>query len=180
MGVAFWEGFGSTSSGNQTPRRTIFIMFPQAFKHACTDVMHPCSSLGMFRCVCCPVAALLFGVYRHPSSVATIMPSFPWPFGVPRSCSFRFGNEHGCGSKAQVDKLGHGERLLYRMCPVGHWMMCPVCYDKLLAEQFGDDDESWRGVVTKDGSELAASSRGAAVSGATTKVKHVMKKPAAK
>ncbi len=70
--------------------------------------------------------------------------------------------------------------MFYRMCPVGHWMMCPDCYDKLLAEQFGDDDESWRDDVTKDGSEIAASSSGKAVSGATAKVKHVMKKPAAK
>jgi hypothetical protein len=66
------------------------------------------------------------------------------------------------------------------MCPVGQWMMCPACYDKLPAKQVGDDGESWRKDVTKDGGDNASSSGGSAVMGATSKVKKFMKKPVAK
>ncbi len=59
-------------------------------------------------------------------------------------------------------------------------MMCPDCYDKLPAKQVGDDDESWRDDVTKDGGDIAFPSGGTAVLGATSKVKKIMKKPAAK
>ena len=59
-------------------------------------------------------------------------------------------------------------------------MMCPDCYDKLPAKQVGDDDESWRDDVTKDGGDIAFPSGGTAVLGATSKVKKIMKKPAVK
>jgi hypothetical protein len=44
----------------------------------------------------------------------------------------------------------------------------------LLAKQFGDDDESGWDDVTKDRDEIAVSSGGMEVSGATKLVKHVM------
>ena len=56
----------------------------------------------------------------------------------------------------------------------------PDCYDKLPAKRFGDDDESWRDDVTKDGGGIAFSLGGTTVLGATTKVKNIMKKPAAR
>jgi hypothetical protein len=106
------------------------------------------------------------------------MPAVIWPRGVPRVCCFRIGDVRGCGAKARLQNFGQGERLYYRMCPIGEWMMCSACYSSM--PNLSGDTEHWRREVHKDEGNTAGASSGSTVLHASSKVKRIMKKPASK
>ena len=106
------------------------------------------------------------------------MPALIWPRGVPRICCFRIGHVRGCGAKVRSENCVQGERLYYRMCQSGEWMMCPACYSSM--PNLSGDAELWRREVHKDEGNAAGPTSGSTVLRASSKVKRIMKKPASK